>query len=101
VGDFVKVARKEEIPPGNGKTVDVAGVPVAIFNVGGMFHATHDTCLHQQGPLGEGTLDGNNVTCPLHGWEYDVTSGQCLTNPSVRVQKFEVKVEGDDVFVQV
>ncbi len=100
MGDFVKVARKDEIPAGNGKTVDVAGVPVAVFNVDGKFHATHDTCLHRQGPLGEGALEGNTVTCPLHGWEYDVTSGQCLTNPAARVQTFEVKVEGDDVFVR-
>lgn len=101
MGNLVKVAKNSEIASGTGKTVEVDGIPVAIFNVNGAIHATHNTCLHKKGPLGDGSLDGNTVTCPWHGWEYDVTNGQCLTNPSVRVQKFEVKVEGDDVFVRV
>jgi nitrite reductase/ring-hydroxylating ferredoxin subunit len=101
MGDFVKVARRDEIAAGNGMTVDVSGTPVAIFNVDGKYCATHNTCLHRQGPLGEGELDGNTVTCPWHGWQYDVTTGQCLTAPGQKVQTFEVKVEGDDLLVRL
>ena len=98
---FVKVAKKEQIPPGTGITVEVGGTPVAVFNLGDRFCATHNTCLHRQGPLGEGTLEENVVTCPLHGWQYNVDTGECLTTPGLRVTTFEVKVEGDDILVQV
>ena len=96
---FVKVAQKSEISAGGCHTVDVGGTPVALFNVDGSYHAIHDTCLHRQGSLGKGELDGNLVTCPLHGWEWDVTTGENSDNPEVRVQRFECRVEGDDILV--
>jgi len=99
MASFIKVAQKAEIQPGKCKTLDVAGTPVALFNVDGSYFAIHNTCLHRQGPLGEGQLSGNVVTCPLHGWQYDVKTGQAVQNPSMVVAKFAVKVEGEDVFV--
>ena len=99
MANFIKVAEKAEIEPGTGKTLDVAGTPVALFNVDGDYFAIHNTCLHRQGPLGEGQLSGNVVTCPLHGWQYDVRTGQAVQNPSICVAKYEVKVEGENVFV--
>lgn len=99
MAEFVKVAKKSDVPPGQGKTVEVAGEPVALFNVGGTLHAIHNTCLHRQGPLGEGELDGATVTCPWHGWQYDVTTGKNLMNPEVGVKKYEVKVEGEDILI--
>lgn len=98
--DFVKVCKKADVPEGHGRTVDVKGKPVAIFNVGGSFCAISDTCLHRGGPLGEGELAGNIVTCPWHGWRYDVTTGANELNPSISVQQYQVKVEGDDVLVE-
>jgi nitrite reductase/ring-hydroxylating ferredoxin subunit len=99
--EFVKVAQKEQIPLGTGIAVEVGGMPVAVFNLGGRFCATHNTCLHKQGPLGEGTLEENVVTCPWHGWQYNVETGECLTSPGRRVATLEVKVEGNDILVQV
>lgn len=99
MADFVKVGKKGDIPAGSGKTVDVKGKAVAVFNVDGNFYAIDNTCLHRGGPLGEGELDGKIVTCPWHGWRYDVTTGANEMNPSVTVQKFQVKVEGDDILV--
>jgi len=96
---FVRVARKDELEPGRGKTVDVAGTPVALFNVGGTYYALHNTCRHRGGPLGEGELSNSVVTCPWHGWQYDVTTGEKVANPEIRVEKFEVRVEGDDILV--
>ena len=61
MGDLVKVARKDELAPGTGKTVDVAGTPVALFNVGGTYYALHNTCRHRGGPLGEGELSNSVV----------------------------------------
>ncbi len=96
---FVRVARASEVPPGAAKVVVVQGHPVALFNVGGSFHAVSNVCLHRGGPLGEGQLDGAIVTCPLHGWEYDVRTGKNVGNPLARLRTFAVRVEGDDLFV--
>lgn len=97
--DFVKVCKTGDIPPDSGKTVEVKGQPVAVFNVDGSFYAISNTCLHRGGPLAEGELDGKIVTCPWHGWRYDVTSGVCQVNTAAVVEQFEVRIEGDDVFV--
>ncbi|MBI2104934.1 MAG: Rieske 2Fe-2S domain-containing protein [Candidatus Omnitrophica bacterium] len=98
---MIKVAAKSEIPPGTGKVVEVGGKAIAVFNCDGIFYAIENTCKHRGGPLGEGSLAGTTVTCPWHGWEYDVASGSCQTDPSTKVQAFSVKVEGDDVLVAV
>lgn len=99
MADFVKVARVSEVAEGTGKVVSAHGEEIALFHVNGNFYAVHNTCLHRGGPLGEGTVDGTTVTCPWHGWEYDVTTGKSLTNPSAQVRRFQVKVEGEDVLV--
>lgn len=95
------VAKKSEIPPGSSKVVEVGGKAVAVFNCDGDFYAIENTCKHRGGPLGEGSLAGKTVTCPWHGWEYDVTSGECSMDRSIKVQKFDVKVEGEDIFISV
>ena len=96
---YVRVARKGDIEPGTGKTVDANGTPVALFNVDGVYHAIHNTCLHEDGSLGEGELSHATVTCPLHAYEFDVTSGQCLTEPAYSVERFEVRVEGEHILI--
>lgn len=98
---LTKVATKADIPPGTGKVLEVGGKTVAIFNSNGTFYAIDNTCKHRGGPLGEGSLSGTVVTCPWHGWEYEVTSGECAMDASIKVQTFVVKVEGDDILVSV
>ena len=98
---LTKVAKKTDIPIGSGKVVEVGGKTLALFNCGGAFYAIDNTCLHRGGPLGEGSLSGTSVTCPWHGWEYDVTSGACSTDASIKIQTFDVKVDGEDVLVAV
>ncbi len=95
----VRVAKVSEIPRGTAKVVVVLGHPVALFNVDGTFHAVSNVCLHRGGPIGEGTLDGSVVTCPLHGWEYDVRTGKNLANPAARLRTYTVTVDGDDLLV--
>ncbi len=96
---LVKVAEVGSIKNGEGISVEIEGKLIAIFNCDGRFYATDNGCPHRGGPLGEGLLEGTVVICPWHGWEYDVTSGECLTNPKVRIQAYPVKVEGSDVLV--
>jgi len=101
MGDFVKVATKSEIVPGSAKKIEVNGKEVALFNIDGNFYAVDETCSHRGGPLSEGSVEEKVVTCPWHGWQYDVTTGACLTNPSVSQNKYDVKVEGNDILVSV
>ncbi len=99
MADFFAVAKVSEIPPGTAKVVVVLGAPVALFNVDGTFHAVSNVCLHRGGPIGEGSVDGFVVTCPLHGWEYDVRTGKNLANPIARLRTYAVRVDGDEVLV--
>ncbi len=96
---FTKAAKTSEIPPNSGKALSVNGKAIAVFNVEGAFYALDNTCLHRGGPLGEGELDGTSVTCPWHGWQYDVTTGKTLETPDQGVEKYEVKVEGEDLLI--
>ena len=98
---FVKVASVDELKSGQGKTVTANGEEVALFNVNGKFFAISNICAHRGGPLGEGELEGQIVTCPLHGWQYDVETGECQTMPGSQVKHYEVKIEGKDVLVSV
>lgn len=100
-GEFVKAAKASEMAVGTGKTVDVGGTPIALFNIEGTFYAIHDSCPHQGGPLGEGNLETNVVRCPWHAWRWDVITGKNVDDPAQGVKTFEVMVEGDDVFVKV
>jgi nitrite reductase/ring-hydroxylating ferredoxin subunit len=101
MANFVRVASAGEIAPGTARQVAVGGKTLAIYNVNGTFYCTDGICLHRGGPLGEGDLDGNTITCPWHGWEYDVTTGVGKTNPAARLACFAVKVEGGEVQVSV
>ena len=98
---LVKIGKTSDLKPGEGKVVEVSGKVLALFNVGGKFFVIDNTCKHRGGPLGEGFLDGNVVTCPLHGWQYDVCSGECVMPGEVKVDSYKVEVKGDEVFVDV
>jgi nitrite reductase/ring-hydroxylating ferredoxin subunit len=96
---YVRVAGASDVPPGSGAVVDAGGRAVALFNVGGRFYALDNTCLHRGGPVGEGDLDGTIVTCPWHGFQYDVTTGRNVFDPEVGLETYPVRVEGEDVLV--
>ena len=96
---LTKVASVSELEPGMGKKVEINGKEIAVFNLAGKFFAIDDMCSHRGGSLSEGSCEDQVVACPWHGWQYDVTTGACLTNPSVQQQTYEVKVEGNDVLI--
>jgi nitrite reductase (NADH) small subunit len=98
---FVRAAKKDEVPPGTIREFQLDGKTVALANVGGKLFVINNTCLHRGGPLGEGDLKGQIVTCPWHGWQYDVTTGKLATNPGVGVETYPVEVRGDDIFVDI
>ncbi len=98
---LTKVAETKDVPAGQGKVIEAQGKTLALFNVDGKFFAVDNTCLHRGGPLGEGELEGPVVTCPWHGWQYDVTTGANVMNPSIKVGCYPVKVEGGSLLVEL
>jgi nitrite reductase (NADH) small subunit len=98
---FVKMATVQEIPPGGAKELEYEGRVYALFNLDGEIVAIDGICPHQGGPLADGHLEGSMVTCPWHGWQFDVRSGKTPLGPKVKQAVYEVKVEGQDVFVSV
>jgi nitrite reductase/ring-hydroxylating ferredoxin subunit len=102
MAEFVKVAKSDEIAPGQGKMVEVHGKKVALFNVGGAFYAIDDTCAHRGGPLSEGSLNGTEVTCPWHGAVFNVTTGEVLRPPApTGVGRYNLRVEGGEIEVEI
>ena len=99
--NFVKISSTGDLKPGENKVVDVNGTEVALFNVDNEFFAISNTCLHRGGPLGEGFLEGDTVTCPWHGWRFNVKTGVSPVVPTAKVQTYQVKLEGDNVMVAV
>ena len=97
----MKAIRADELAPGQAKSVSLGGTSVALFNVGGTFHAIENKCAHRAGPLAEGFVSGNVVFCPWHDWQYDVTTGACLNAPGFEVRTFSVSVVDGDVLVEV
>ncbi len=101
MAEFVKVAKISEVPPGTRKLVDFEEVTVALFNLDGQFYCIEDVCTHDGGPVAEGELDGFSIECPRHGALFDIRDGAVLSMPAVTpVPTYEVKVEGDDIFVE-
>ncbi len=97
----VTVAKTSEVADGTGKVVEIEDKTLAVFSVGGEFYVIDNTCLHRGGPLGEGILEGKVVTCPWHGWEYDVSTGQYVLNAALKVNSYEVTVEDGEIKVRM
>ena len=99
---WVKVAQTGEIPAGKTKVVEARGQRLALSNVEGKFYAVQDLCTHDNGPLGEGELVGEEIECPRHGARFNVKTGAAVTLPAViPVKTFPVKVSGDEVLVEI
>jgi nitrite reductase (NADH) small subunit len=96
---FEVVLHKDALKDGELVEIIIAGTAIAVAKFDGAFHAIDNRCPHAEGPLGEGKMDGPVVTCPYHGWEFDVRDGACLTDSDCSIQSFEVKVVGDAVCV--
>jgi nitrite reductase/ring-hydroxylating ferredoxin subunit len=99
---YMKVAEAGDLAPGEAKKVEVAGKTIALFNIDGGYHAIDDTCPHRGGPLSEGFIEGDVVTCPWHGAKFRVSSGEVLGPPArTGVSSYRVRVNGSDIEIEV
>jgi nitrite reductase (NADH) small subunit len=99
-GSFVTVARVEDVPPGTVQAVRVGDEEIALAHCDGGFYATQGHCIHLQGPLGEGALKGCVLTCPWHGWQYDVRTGENEFDRAIRLQTYDVEVADGEIRVR-
>jgi nitrite reductase/ring-hydroxylating ferredoxin subunit len=98
---FFPVGKVSDFVSGQGKMVVVNGRHVALFRLGDDFHAIDNLCLHKAGPLCEGQIDNDVVTCPWHGWSYEIKTGTLVQDPRVGVSKHEVKIEAGAISIRV
>jgi nitrite reductase (NADH) small subunit len=97
---YVKMATLDELKEGVAKEVEHDGRIYALFNVGGVISAIDGICPHQGGPLADGTIEGTCVTCPWHGWEFDVRTGKTPLGARMKQAVYDVKIEGQDVLIE-
>lgn len=95
-----RVASLSEIPPGAAKEVTVGDRVIAVFNVDGTLYALDGICPHAGGPLAKGRLTGQVVTCPWHGWQFDVPTGRHCLTARIQTGSIPVAAEGDDVYIE-
>ena len=98
---WIRLCSTQSCPSGEARELLVEDRLIALFNVDGRFHALDGICPHQGGSLGKGKLTGCIITCPWHGWQFNVSTGQHEANRSLIQPGFPVKVDGDDVLVEV
>lgn len=111
------VGPASEFPPGTHRLVKIRNTEIGIFNVDGHFYALPNICPHQYGPVSTGGVggmmtcsaatgwkhafirEGEILTCPWHGFEFDITTGRCLSTPGLRVRQYPVTVEDGQIWV--
>lgn len=98
---FIPVAKLSALPPDSVLEVMVGDRPFAICNAGGAITALDGVCIHRGGPLGQGQVHDGRLMCPYHLWEFDCRSGAYAGDPAKGVAVYEVKVEGDEILLQV
>ncbi len=101
MSDWVDVASTDQFTPGSHKVVDVDGVEVAVFNIGGEFLAIEDICTHDGGQLACGEVEGDVIVCPRHGAKFSLRTGEVLAPPAYEpVAALPVRVENNMVQVK-
>ena len=99
---FYSICSIDELPPGERLFIEVDGAPIVLFNIDGNLFAIADTCTHDNGPLGEGDLEGHEIVCPRHGARFDIRTGEVLALPAITdVATYPVRVEDGKIEIGV
>jgi nitrite reductase/ring-hydroxylating ferredoxin subunit len=98
---FERVASLDQLPVGGHLKALAGGQPLLLSRTEDGVHAVHNTCLHRGGDLSAGEFEGETVICPLHFWRFSVRTGVCEQVPSMQLKTFPVKIENNEVHVEV
>lgn len=99
---FFTVGRAEDLPEGAGAIIELdTGAELALFNVAGRLYAVENFCPHRGASLADGEICDHTVACALHGWQFDLRTGACLTEPESDIETYEVVVENGDIKIKV
>jgi len=101
MAEFRRACRASDVPQGEGKTVEVGGRLIAVFRVGDVFQAIDDVCPHMGASLSGGCVENGIVTCPWHAWRFRLADGAWADNPRIKIGCYPVRVEGDEVQIEV
>jgi|SRR5437868_14672903 len=102
MAQFVRLAAKSEAPAQDeAKEFTLGDKTICVANVDGKLAAMDNVCLHRGGPLGQGIIDQGKIVCPWHGWQYDPVTGAATHNAEAKVKVYPVKVEGDDLVIEI
>ena len=101
MADFCTVARFEELPEVGGKEVIVKGARISLFKHAGEVFAIAAECPHKGAPLAVGWVEQGSVFCALHGWEFDLRTGRCKSNPGEEVRSYPLRIIDGEIQVSV
>jgi nitrite reductase (NADH) small subunit len=101
MSEFRKLTTISELPPsGEAREFVVDGRQICIANENGKCSAMENVCAHRGGPLGQGVVEQGKIVCPWHGWQFDLATGRSEQSPTLGVEVYELKIEGEDVLVK-
>jgi len=102
MAEFVKIGSKADLPaPDEAREFEVNGRTICVANVAGVCSALDNVCVHRGGPLGQGVIEDGKLICPWHGWAFDPATGEAGHSPLAKVQVHALKIEGEDVLVEL
>ena len=102
MSNFTKLTTQSELPAVNeAKEFPCGDKTICIANVNGNYSAMDNVCLHRGGPLGQGMIEGGKVVCPWHGWQWNPATGEAAHNPNAKVAVYPLKIENEDVLVEI
>ncbi len=98
----LKIGTRSQLPPpGEAREFSCGEKTICIANVNGEYAALDNVCPHRGGPLGQGVIEGDKLVCPWHGWQFDPKSGAVEHAPEQKVPTYPIRIEGDDVVVEM
>lgn len=102
MSSLIKLTTRSELPPsGEAREFPCGDKMVCVANVNGTITAMDNVCLHRGGPLGQGVIEGGKLVCPWHGWQWDPKTGAAVHAPEAKVTVYPLKLENDDVLIEV
>lgn len=100
--EYVAVAKKDEIGNGEKIFLDIDEFQIVLFNIAGKYFAIGDVCSHDDGPLGDGELEGKEIVCPRHGAHFDISNGKALSLPAVEdIPSYPVKISDNEILIGI